>query len=174
MSAHGYMRPVPIQAKFLTPGVMVLLLIAAAGLAVLAARFIFGLRAVTNLSDGYPWGLWIGIDVATGVALAAGGFTSAAIAHMIRPEAYESVTRPALLTAVLGYTFVSLALFVDIGRSWAIWHPVFYHQGTRSFSKWPCVWSFTCMSYTLSSSRFSQSGSKEASTCQGPSAFSMA
>jgi Ni/Fe-hydrogenase subunit HybB-like protein len=36
------------------------------------------------------------------------------------------VTRPALLTAVLGYTFVVIGLLVDIGRSWAIWKPMFY------------------------------------------------
>lgn len=105
-------------------------------LAFIAAAFFFivgrytgGLGAVTNLSDAYPWGLWIGIDVATGVALAAGGFTSAALAHIFGRHAYETVTRPALLTAVLGYTFVSLALVVDIGRSWTIWHPIVYHQG---------------------------------------------
>ncbi len=39
---------------------------------------------------------------------------------------YEPVVRPAaLLTAMLGYTFVVLGLLVDIGRSWAIWKPMF-------------------------------------------------
>jgi Ni/Fe-hydrogenase subunit HybB-like protein len=36
------------------------------------------------------------------------------------------VVRPALLTAMLGYTFVVLGLLVDIGRSWAIWKPLVY------------------------------------------------
>ena len=55
------------------------------GLAILAGiagiyRLFAGLGATTNLSDAYPWGLWISFDVLTGVALAAGGFTiSAAI-----------------------------------------------------------------------------------------------
>jgi Ni/Fe-hydrogenase subunit HybB-like protein len=92
------------------------------------ARFTGGLAAVTNLSHTSPWGLWIGIDVATGVALAAGGFTTAALAHIFGRHEYEAVTRPALLTAMLGYTFVSLGLFIDIGRSWAIWKPVFFWQ----------------------------------------------
>ncbi|MCU0614407.1 MAG: hypothetical protein MUD09_04910 [Desulfobacterales bacterium] len=38
---------------------------------------------------------------------------------------YEPVVRSALLTAMLGYTFVVLGLLVDIGRSWAIWKPMF-------------------------------------------------
>jgi len=71
-------------------------------------------------------GIWIGIDVASGVALAAGGFTTAALAHILGRHYYEPVVRPALLTALLGYTFVVLGLLVDIGRSWAIWKPMFY------------------------------------------------
>ncbi|WP_246804140.1 NrfD/PsrC family molybdoenzyme membrane anchor subunit [Desulfosarcina cetonica] len=38
--------------------------------------------------------------------------------------------RPALLTAMLGYTFVVLGLLVDIGRSWAIWKPMLYWNPT--------------------------------------------
>ena len=121
-------KPAPIQAPFWTPGVLLLLTFMAIGLAFIVARFTGGLGAVTNLSQTSPWGLWIGIDVATGVALAAGGFTTAALAHIFGRHRYEAVTRPALLTAMLGYTFVSLGLFVDIGRSWAIWKPVFYWQ----------------------------------------------
>jgi Ni/Fe-hydrogenase subunit HybB-like protein len=106
----------------------VLLAIMANALFFVAARFTGGLAAVTNLSQSNPWGLWIGIDVATGVALAAGGFTTAALAHIFGRHRYEAVTRPALLTAMLGYTFVSIGLFIDIGRSWAIWKPIFHWQ----------------------------------------------
>ena len=127
MNVHA--QPAALRVPFWTPGVLVMLAFIAAAFFFVVARYTGGLGAVTNLSDAYPWGLWIGIDVATGVALAAGGFTSAALAHIFGRHAYESVTRPALLTALLGYTFVSLALVVDIGRSWTIWHPIVYHQG---------------------------------------------
>ena len=36
-------------------------------------RFTLGLGAVTNLSDGFPWGLWVSFDVMCGVGLAGGG-----------------------------------------------------------------------------------------------------
>ncbi|MHC1742827.1 MAG: NrfD/PsrC family molybdoenzyme membrane anchor subunit [Syntrophobacteraceae bacterium] len=127
MKAHAH--PAALRAPFWTPGVLVMVAFITTAFFFIIARYTGGLRAVTHLSDAYPWGLWIGIDVATGVALAAGGFTSAALAHVFGRHAYESVTRPALLTAVLGYTFVSLALLVDIGRSWTIWHPLVYRQG---------------------------------------------
>jgi len=96
-----------------------------AGALAVIARFTSGIGYVSNLSNARPWGLWVGVDVATGVALAAGGFTTAALAHIFGRHDYEPVTRPALLTAVLGYTFVVLGLVIDIGRSWAIWKPMF-------------------------------------------------
>ncbi|MBC2704433.1 NrfD/PsrC family molybdoenzyme membrane anchor subunit [Desulfobacula sp.] len=115
----------PLNKKFWTPGVLVLLVFMIAGAVSIIARFTGGIGYVTNLSNARPWGLWVGVDVATGVALAAGGFTTAALAHIAGKHYYEPITRPALLTAVLGYTFVVLGLLVDIGRSWAIWKPIF-------------------------------------------------
>jgi Ni/Fe-hydrogenase subunit HybB-like protein len=122
MSAHA----VPIRAKFWTPGVLVLTFLMAAGAAAVLARFIGGIGYVSNLSTARPWGIWIGVDVASGVALAAGGFTTAFLAHILGRRYYEPVARPALLTAMLGYTFVVLGLIVDIGRSWAIWKPMIH------------------------------------------------
>ena len=58
----------PVEEKFLTPGVMVLLGIMGIGFAFVAARFLFGIGKVANLSNQVPWGIWIGIDVASGVA----------------------------------------------------------------------------------------------------------
>jgi Ni/Fe-hydrogenase subunit HybB-like protein len=118
-------RPVaaPLDRPLNTPGVRVLLLLVAIGAAVAAVRFRSGLGAVTHLDDRFPWGLWIAVDVATGVALAAGGFTTAALAHIFHRRRYESLTRPALLTAALGYTFVALGILMDLGRYYNIWHP---------------------------------------------------
>ncbi|BBO70178.1 Ni/Fe-hydrogenase cytochrome b subunit [Desulfosarcina alkanivorans] len=122
MSQHA----APVRAKFWTPGVVVLAVLMASGAAAIVARFIGGIGYVSNLTTARPWGLWIGVDVASGVALAAGGFTTAFLAHIIGRHYYEPVVRPALLTAMLGYTFVVLGLLVDIGRSWAIWKPLLY------------------------------------------------
>ena len=116
----------PMNRPLWTPGVLVMLVFMFAGALAIVARFTGGIGYVTNLTHARPWGIWVGIDVATGVALAAGGFTTAALAHIFGRRYYEPVTRPALLTAVLGYTFVVIGLLVDIGRSWAIWKPMFH------------------------------------------------
>ena len=109
-------RAAPIKAKFWTPGVVVLAVLMASGAAAIAARFIGGIGYVSNLTTARPWGLWIGVDVASGVALAAGGFTTSALAHIFHREHYHAIVRPALLTAMLGYTFVGMSLMVDLGK----------------------------------------------------------
>jgi Ni/Fe-hydrogenase subunit HybB-like protein len=138
----------PLDKKFLTPGVMVLILLAVNGIAFVLARIFFGIGAVTNLNDQYPWGLWIGVDVAAGVALAAGGFTSAALGHVMHREDYHAIVRPALLTAMLGYTFVAMGVVFDIGRWYYIWHPIFMWNGNSPlFEVGMCVMIYMTVLY---------------------------
>ncbi len=94
--------------------------------AVGAVRFLNGLGATTNLSDATPWGLWIGFDVMSGVALAAGGFIVTATVYIFRLERYHNIVRPAVLTAFLGYLAVAVGLLFDLGLPWNIWHMLVY------------------------------------------------
>ena len=122
--SHEVAAPAPVKRRYFTTGTRILAAIAGIGMAVYLYRLLAGLGAVTNLSDQYPWGIWIAIDVACGVALAAGGFTTAALVHIFHREEYHPVVRPALLTAVLGYTFVVIGLLADLGRYYNVWHPM--------------------------------------------------
>ncbi len=145
---HETVNPVPVKHKYFTPGVFIILIIALNGLIFLMGRFFFGLGAVTNLNNQYPWGLWIGVDVAAGVALAAGGFTTAALGHVMHREEYDAVVRPALLTAMLGYTFVAMGVFVDIGRWYFIWHPLIMWNGSSAlFEVGICVMIYMTVLY---------------------------
>ncbi len=148
MSVSGEHNPAPLRQPLWTPGVIVMLFFMAIGAVAVAARFMFGIGAVANLSNARPWGLWVAIDVATGVALAAGGFTTAALTHIFGRHQYKSVVRPALLTAMLGYTFVVLGLLVDIGRSWAIWKPIFnWNTNSVLFEVAMCVMVYLSVLY---------------------------
>src|SRR5208337_1139178 len=102
----------------------VLVLILAAGFYSTILRFAKGLGAATNLSDQFPWGIWIGFDVLCGVGLAAGGFTLAATVYVFHIERFHAVLRPSILTAFLGYGLVALALLFDLGKPYNIWHPL--------------------------------------------------
>ncbi len=138
------------RPRFFTPGVWVVTAVAIIGAAALAARFVVGLGAVTNLSDAYPWGLWIAIDVACGVALAAGGFTTAFVAHLLHREQFHPLVRPALLTAMIGYTFVALGVMTDLGRFWAMWHvmlPWMWQGNSVLFEVAICVMTYLTVLY---------------------------
>jgi Ni/Fe-hydrogenase subunit HybB-like protein len=87
-------------------------------------RVFYGLGGSTNLSDKFPWGIWIAFDVMCGVGLAAGGFTLVAIVHIFAIERYKPVLRPAILTAFLGYSLVVVGLLYDLGRPDRLWHPL--------------------------------------------------
>jgi Ni/Fe-hydrogenase subunit HybB-like protein len=122
MSTHEH--PAPVKIPFFSTGTKIMCGIMLAGLASYAYRLIAGIGAATNLDDQYPWGIWIAVDVASGVALAAGGFTTAALADIFHKDRYHTITRPALLTALLGYTFVVIGLLADLGRYYNVWHPM--------------------------------------------------
>jgi Ni/Fe-hydrogenase subunit HybB-like protein len=120
------------------------LFVLAAGAVAGAARFMLGLGATTNLSDGYPWGLWISFDVLTGVALAAGGFTISAIVYVFNLRRFEPLLRPAKLSAFVGYAMVVLGLFFDLGQPWRMWHPmVMWNPRSVLFEVSWCVMLYT-------------------------------
>ncbi|TLN22190.1 hypothetical protein FDZ74_04620, partial [bacterium] len=63
-------------------GMIFIWILGALGLGVAVYRWIAGLGATTNLSDGRGWGLWISFDMMSGIGLAAGAFTVAAVVYI--------------------------------------------------------------------------------------------
>ena len=104
-------------------------------------RFTGGLGAVTNLDQNNAWGLWIGFDLLCGVALAAGGYTTAAAVEIFGMKKFHAALRPALLTGFLGYTLVVFALLYDVGRPWRLPYPFVVSPGSTSvlFEVGACV-----------------------------------
>lgn len=110
----------------ITPLRIVLLVFCLIAAAVALYRFVYGLGAVTNLSDEWPWGLWIGFDLLCGIALAGGGFSTALIVHVLHKDKYLPIARAALLTSFIGYVIALVSLLLDIGRWFNCWRPFFY------------------------------------------------
>jgi Ni/Fe-hydrogenase subunit HybB-like protein len=128
----------------LTPGRTILYIILALGFISALARLILGLGATTNLSDAYPWGLWISFDVLAGVALAAGGFTMSAAIYIFNLKKFEPLLRPAKLSAFIGYLVFIIGLFFDLGQPWRIWHPmVMWNPHSVLFEVSWCVMLYT-------------------------------
>ncbi len=138
------MPTISIRWRNLGLGTSTLVLVAAFGFILALFRFASGIGAVSNLNQGYPWGFWIGFDVLAGIALAAGGFVVAGLMHMFGGEKYRPLVRPTILTAFLGYLLFILALMVDLGRPWTIWHMIIYwHHESPMFEVGWCVMMYT-------------------------------
>ncbi|MFQ6047919.1 MAG: NrfD/PsrC family molybdoenzyme membrane anchor subunit, partial [Phycisphaerae bacterium] len=120
------------RKRLLSPFNVFAAVVVVVGLILLWIRFTRGLGAVTNLSNPYPWGLWIGFDVLCGEALAAGGFTLAAAVYLLGLQRYRPLLRPAILTGLLGYIFAGIAVLIDLGRPWRFPIPLFYSFGVSS------------------------------------------
>jgi Ni/Fe-hydrogenase subunit HybB-like protein len=116
------------EIKMWTPSTLVLFLFIIIGTAIAIYRISQGLGASTNMNDMYPWGIWLGFDVLGGVAMAAGGFIIAAAVYLFNWKKYKPIGRPAILTAFLGYLMAIVALFLDIGHPFRLWHPAVMWQ----------------------------------------------
>ncbi len=103
-----------------------------AGAVAIIYRFIYGLGAVTNLSQVNAWGIWKGLNVITGVALGAGGYTLAAAVYILGLKEYRPVVRIGVLAGFLGYSFAVVGLLIDIGQPWRIPYPLVYSFGVTS------------------------------------------
>ncbi len=111
-----------------------------------AARLVLGLGATTNLSDGYPWGLWITFDVIVGVALAAGGFSLSAAVYVFDLKHLAPLLRPAKLSAFVGYLMAVAGIVLDVGLPWRIWHPlVLWNSSSVLFEVAWCVMLYTAV-----------------------------
>jgi Ni/Fe-hydrogenase subunit HybB-like protein len=99
---------------------IVLAAIAAAGVGLGIYRLAKGLGPTTNLSNGYPWGLWIAFDFFA-VPFSAGAFTLALVSQIFNRDEYHGVAHLALLAGFLGYLMVVLVLLLDIGRWDQFW-----------------------------------------------------
>ena len=108
----------PLGGKILTRPFMFFAVLFLIAMAFLAVRFLFGLGAVTNLSDGYPWGIWIVIDVMVGTAFGCAGYAIAILVYVLNKGQYHPLIRTAVLAGLFGYMLGGMAVMIDLGRYW--------------------------------------------------------
>ena len=123
----------PVEGRFLTTAIKIMLLLWALGTVAGLYRFTQGLGAATAMSDGYPWGIWIAFDVVVGTGLASGGYAMALLVYVFNKGKFHPLVRPALLTSFLGYSVAGVAVAFDLGRYWNMWRiPVSIGRATRA------------------------------------------
>ena len=121
-ASYNHPAPAPLGGSLKTPTTMVLAALVAIALVILVFRFLFGLGAVANINDGYPWGIWVVYDVVIGSAFACGGFSVALLVYIFNKGEYHPMVRPALLGSLFGYTLAGVGVIFDLGRYWNFWH----------------------------------------------------
>ena len=114
---HGHVEFELLRGTMSTPFNWVLLLLMAFGAVTFVARFVLGLGGSTNLSDTYPWGLWILFDLVW-IAVAAGAFAMAGIIYVFQRKDLYGLGRSAVLMGLLSYSFVMVTLIADLGLPW--------------------------------------------------------
>lgn len=122
-----------VGGPLMTPAYRGLLAIVLLGALTLAWRFVNGIGSVAALNNGYPWGVWIAIDVVVGTALGCGGYAVALLVYILNKGRYHPLVRPAVLTSMLGYGLAVIAVACDLGRFWDLWKvPIFFWRWSHS------------------------------------------
>ncbi len=106
----------PLREKIITPTFLICLVLIGFAVYFAGKRFALGLGAVSNMNDGFPWGIWIAYDVVVGSAFACGGYVMALLVYVLNKGEFHPLVRPALLASMFGYTLAGVSVFVDIGR----------------------------------------------------------
>lgn len=116
------MSNAPLRRNLITPATLVLAALAAIAFYFIALRLIYGLGAVTNINSGYPWGIWVVVDIIIGTAFGCGGFAMALLVYIFNRGEYHPLIRPALLGGLFGYTLAGFAVIFDLGRYWQFYN----------------------------------------------------
>jgi len=111
-------KTAPMGGDIVTRPFLFFSLLALIAVALLGVRFAYGLGEVTNLNNGYPWGLWVVLDIHITAAIGCGGYILAVVIYILNKGEFHTLIRPALLGSAFAYTLANLAAFVDIGRWW--------------------------------------------------------
>ncbi len=117
-------RELKPKGKIFTPFNVISVPIILLGAVLLVFRFAFGLGSITNLSQEFPWGIWIGFDVVTGVAFAGGAYVLTFMVYIMKVEKYHPIVRATVLNGFLAYVFYAGALLLDLGRPWNVINPI--------------------------------------------------
>jgi Ni/Fe-hydrogenase subunit HybB-like protein len=132
----------PVKGKIFTLPFFILLILSVIAIPFIVKRFMYGLGAVSNLSDGYPWGMWIVYDVVTGTAIACGGYAMAILVYVFNKGQYHPLVRSALLASMFGYTLASVSIFFDVGRYWQMYNiflPWYSNTNSVMFEVAACI-----------------------------------
>jgi Ni/Fe-hydrogenase subunit HybB-like protein len=116
MSAHEQARAVGGQV--LDPLMKVLLAIFAVSSVFMAYRFYAGVGAVSNMTDGFTWGIWEPVNVVVFTGIGAGAYGVGLLCYLLNKGQYHGLVRPAVLVGAIAYSLGGSSILIALGRYW--------------------------------------------------------
>jgi Ni/Fe-hydrogenase subunit HybB-like protein len=146
MSAHEH--PKAIGGRILDRPMLVLLALFGLAAAVMGYRFFAGIGPVSNMTDGFAWGIWEPVNVVVFTGIGAGALGVGLMTYVANRGEYHGLVRPAVLLGAICYTLGGSSIMVALGRYWnAIVLPVvpFWNLSSALLEVAVCVMAYLCV-----------------------------
>ena len=141
----GHHHPRAIGGKLLDRPMQILLAIFGVAAATMAYRFARGLGPVSNMTDGFTWGIWEPVNVVVFTGIGAGAYGVGLLAYLLNRGRYHPLVRPAVLVGAIAYTLGASSILVALGRYWnSYWLPwlPYWNLGSALLEVAICVLSY--------------------------------
>jgi Ni/Fe-hydrogenase subunit HybB-like protein len=116
MSVHDH--PKAIGGAILDPLMKILLALFGISAVVMAYRFFVGIGPVSNMTDGYAWGIWEPINVVVFTGIGAGAYSVGLLCYLLNKGKYHAFVRPAVLLGAIAYSLGGSSIIIALGRYW--------------------------------------------------------
>jgi Ni/Fe-hydrogenase subunit HybB-like protein len=122
MSGHDH--PKSIGGKMFDPLMKTLLVLFGIAAVVMVYRFFTGVGPVSNMTDGFTWGIWEPVNVVVFTGIGAGAYAVGLLCYLLNKGKYHGLVRPAVLVGAISYTLGASSIVIALGRYWnAYWLP---------------------------------------------------
>ncbi len=146
MSGHD--QPRAIQGRMLDPLMLTLLAIFGVSAMVMGYRFVMGVGAVSNMTDGFTWGIWEPVNVVVFTGIGAGAYGVGLLCYLLNKGEYHGLVRPTVLLGAIAYTLGGSSIMIALGRYWnAIVLPIvpWWNLSSALLEVAICVMAYVCV-----------------------------
>jgi len=116
MTVHDH--PKAIGGAILDPLMKILLALFGISAVVMLYRFFAGIGPVSNMTDGYAWGIWEPINVVVFTGIGAGAYSVGLLCYLLNQGRYHAFVRPAVLLGAIAYSLGGSSIIIALGRYW--------------------------------------------------------
>ncbi len=116
MSGHAH--PQPVGGKLFDRTMLTLLGIFGISALVMLYRFFVGVGPVSNMTDGFTWGIWEPVNVVVFTGIGAGAFSTGLLCYLLNRGEYHPFVRPAVLLGAVTYSLAGASIVIALGRYW--------------------------------------------------------